>query len=254
MKKYFFFDIDGTLRSGMGGPVPQSTLCCLSELRAKGHFIATATGRMQKDAVRRTAELGIINHVADGGWSITLNGEIVHMRPLPADACRSFLRQLDELRIPWAITTENEFRRITPDERFIERLNDGYFETVVTPGLNADTELPMYKIFVPCRQEEMQGLEYFGLSWVKYSEECTFIEPVDKAAGIRKMMTLLGAPMEDVVVFGDGTNDINMFRSEWTNIAMGNACALLKEKADYITADCDKDGIYLACKHFGWVE
>ena len=28
----------------------------------------------------------------------------------------------------------------------------------------------------------------------------------------------------------------------------------LKEKADYITTDCDKDGIYNACKHFKWID
>ena len=31
-----------------------------------------------------------------------------------------------------------------------------------------------------------------------------------------------------------------MFRPEWLNIAMGNARAELKEKADYITTDCDR--------------
>ena len=45
-----------------------------------------------------------------------------------------------------------------------------------------------------------------------------------------------------------------MFRPEWLNIAMGNARAELKEKADYITTDCDKDGIYNACKHFKWID
>ena len=28
----------------------------------------------------------------------------------------------------------------------------------------------------------------------------------------------------------------------------------LKQKATYITDSCDKDGIYNACKHFGWIE
>ena len=55
-------------------------------------------------------------------------------------------------------------------------------------------------------------------------------------------------------MFGDGYNDLSMFRPEWLNIAMGNARAELKEKADYITTDCDKDGIYNACKHFKWID
>jgi hydroxymethylpyrimidine pyrophosphatase-like HAD family hydrolase len=34
---------------------------------------------------------------------------------------------------------------------------------------------------------------------------------------------------------------------------MGNAIDELKKKATYITTDCDKDGIYNACVHFGWI-
>ena len=60
--------------------------------------------------------------------------------------------------------------------------------------------------------------------------------------------------INQAVVFGDGYNDLSMFRPEWLNIAMGNARAELKEKADYITTDCDKDGIYNACKHFKWID
>ena len=74
-----------------------------------------------------------------------------------------------------------------------------------------------------------------------------------ETVGVKKMMDILGAPYEDVVVFGDGLNDVSMFLPEWTSIAMGNAKAPLKELADYITDDCDKDGILKACQHFGWV-
>ena len=58
---------------------------------------------------------------------------------------------------------------------------------------------------------------------------------------------------EDIVVFGDGMNDICMFGQGWLSIAMGNARAALKEKADYITTDVDKDGLWNACRHFGWI-
>ena len=54
-------------------------------------------------------------------------------------------------------------------------------------------------------------------------------------------------------LFGDGMNDLCMFGQGWLSIAMGNARDALKAKADYITTDVDKDGLWNACKHFGWI-
>lgn len=54
-------------------------------------------------------------------------------------------------------------------------------------------------------------------------------------------------------MFGDGMNDLCMFGQGWLSIAMGNARDALKAKADYITTDVDKDGLWNACKHFGWI-
>ena len=74
----------------------------------------------------------------------------------------------------------------------------------------------------------------------------------EKNQGIRDMMEHLGAPLDEVVVFGDDFNDLVMFDPTWTNIAMGNACQELKNKASYITDSNVEDGIYKACEHFGW--
>ena len=49
-KKYFFFDYDGTLAVPRTRSIPRSTLETLDELRARGHFIALATGRLQVNA------------------------------------------------------------------------------------------------------------------------------------------------------------------------------------------------------------
>ena len=59
---------------------------------------------------------------------------------------------------------------------------------------------------------------------------------MEKDKGIKAMMDMLDAPYEDVVVFGDGLNDVSMFIPEWTSIAMGNAREVLKQRADYVTA------------------
>ena len=59
-KKYFFFDIDGTLTTkNPGGIVPESTLRTLAQLRRNGHFICIATGRGQAKALEYSRPLGI---------------------------------------------------------------------------------------------------------------------------------------------------------------------------------------------------
>ena len=56
-------------------------------------------------------------------------------------------------------------------------------------------------------------------------------QPDNKKGGILKMMEILYAPLQDVVVFGDDYNDLDMFDKDlWTCVAMGNACDALKEK------------------------
>ena len=54
------------------------------------------------------------------------------------------------------------------------------------------------------------------------------IEPTSKGRWHQKMMDALDAPYSDVVVFGDGMNDIQMFGDQWFSIAMGNACPSLR--------------------------
>jgi hydroxymethylpyrimidine pyrophosphatase-like HAD family hydrolase len=40
---------------------------------------------------------------------------------------------------------------------------------------------------------------------------------------------------------------------EWTSVAMGNGVPELKARASYVTSNADDDGIYKACRHFGWI-
>ena len=88
---------------------------------------------------------------------------------------------------------------------------------------------------------------------MRYNHDVLFIEPTEKQRGIRRMLDILGAADEDAIVFGDGTNDVCMFGQGWFSVAMGNACDALKARADYITDAVDKDGLWNACKHFGWI-
>lgn len=79
-RKYFFFDIDGTLSTGLTTTMPESAVKCLDLLRQAGHFTAIATGRLQASAKTVADRYGFTNIVADGGWSVTIDGKILEMQ------------------------------------------------------------------------------------------------------------------------------------------------------------------------------
>lgn len=65
----------------------------------------------------------------------------------------------------------------------------------------------------------------------------------DKGIGLEKLCKHLGVPMEKAIAVGDSMNDIEVLKAAGFSAAMGNACAEAKAAADYITADCDHDGV-----------
>ena len=68
------------------------------------------------------------------------------------------------------------------------------------------------------------------------------------------MMNILNAPLEDVVVFGDDDNDLDVFDPAlWTCVAMGNACDALKAQSTYITDANVDDGILNFCLRMHYI-
>ena len=89
---------------------------------------------------------------------------------------------------------------------------------------------------------------------MRYFKGQLIIEPAEKYKGILEMVHLLNGDENDIVVFGDGLNDISMIKKAPIGIAMGNALNQVKEVADFVTKRNDEDGIEYACRHFGWID
>ena len=71
--------------------------------------------------------------------------------------------------------------------------------------------------------------DYHSLVPMRYHETYVVVEPDDKFHGIETMMRHWRGNLQDVVVFGDGLNDVKMFQQAAFSIAMGNAVAELKQ-------------------------
>lgn len=256
-KHYFFFDIDGTLLPSSEDPViPSSAREGIDELRRRGHFCCLATGRseyMSRDLCR---ELGFDNLVSDGGYGITLEGKLLGIRPLDKEKCILLARECDELDIPWAVSPDNNDIRWTRDPRFEELSRHHYMRTLIDENLDMESYPQILKMYVGVPPGEERRITMLKeVPWTRDQALYVFVEPADKAAGIRQVMDYYGAPYEDVVVFGDQRNDLSMFYpEEWTCIAMGNACDEVKARATYVTKDVRDDGLAHALRHFGWID
>ena len=147
MKKYLFFDIDGTLAAGGYGNtyIPDSTKLALKKLREAGHFLAIATGRSQAMAVDYMRELGFENMVSDGGYGVTINGELIGITPLPKDKVVKVIEECKAKNIPWGLQVDNTVVRVAPDNRFEEFTHDIYMATRVVEGLDPNNYDKIYK-------------------------------------------------------------------------------------------------------------
>lgn len=74
-----------------------------------------------------------------------------------------------------------------------------------------------------------------------------------KIKGIEFVLNKLNLTWDNVIAIGDAANDLEMIEKAAIGVAMGNSIDMLKEKADYVSADIESDGVYQALQHFNLI-
>jgi Cof subfamily protein (haloacid dehalogenase superfamily) len=73
---------------------------------------------------------------------------------------------------------------------------------------------------------------------------------ISKGNAVKILAAYYGIKKEEIICFGDAENDISMLEYAGLGIAMGNAEAYVKEKADYVTDTNDNDGVAKAIEKY----
>lgn len=256
-RKYFFFDIDGTLTDDATHKIVPSARYTLKKLEESGHFVSIATGRAHYKTVAFTDPLGFENIVCCGGACLVLQGKVIENDPLDRWRARSILHEADECGLGWLVSLEDSDTVKMKDYRFLEQagLRKELTSYVYDPDLRIDALPEIFKIYLALPKEREETYAWVkSHPYLRMTKDYVVYQHDEKKEGILRMMKAVNGDVKDVVVFGDGKNDLVMFDPQWTSIAMGNGSEQLKKQADYVTAANVDDGILKACRHFGWID
>lgn len=256
MTKAVFFDIDGTLISFKTHRMPESARRALHLLRRAGIRVFAATGRSPNDTAFLKEYFDFDGIVAFNGQYCFDKEGVIYQKPLPENALTEAIPYMEENDIACCFETAegNVFNRV--DER-VRRLLDLVGMSDVEPVCGDVSALSgsVFQLTAYVTEEEEAGLmrRLPGCKALRWYPTFINVTGADggKPVGIARVAERYGFSGNDVMVFGDGGNDIDMLRSAGIGIAMGNAPDEVKAAARYVTDEVDADGIYNALRHFG---
>lgn len=255
MIKAAFFDVDGTLLSFKTHLLPDSTKVALARLREHGVKTVISSGRptyLLPPCIREGFDA-----------YVTLNGQLCYdvdgvfrSCPIAEDDVQAIVGQV-RAGLYDALVLQRS-------RAFANRLSPRIVANGREVGLDYEADdieraldEPVYQFcaYLEPGEEHVIMDATHSVAHTRWTN--LFCDVIPKAGGkdlgVRSVLERLGIEPEEAVAFGDGENDLAMFESVGTSVAMGNAWDSVKERATLVTSHVDEDGIYRACERLGLI-
>ena len=256
--KIIFFDIDDTLRNSKTGFIPSTIPTVFQQLREKGILTGIATGRGIFGVVPEIKALKPDFFVTlNGAYIEDKKGNVIYSNKIARDKVEEYIAWTKEVGIDYGLVGSHEAKLSRRTEMISQAIDPIY------PDLEVDSDFYQKEDIYQMWTFEDQGDDLTlpenlssTLRLVRWHEHSSDVVPISgsKAAGVAKVVDQLGLKPENVMVFGDELNDLELFDYAGISVAMGISHDKIKEKADYITKTLEEDGIFDALEGFGMVE
>ena len=256
--KIIFFDIDDTLRNSKTGFIPSTIPTAFKQLRDKGILTGIATGRGIFGVVPEIKALKPDFFVTlNGAYIEDKKGNVIYSNKIAKDKVEEYIIWTKEVGIDYGLVGSHAAKLSRRTEMISQAIDPIYPDLEVDPDFYQKEDIYQMWTF------EEQGDDLIlpdtlasTLRMVRWHEHSSDVVPISgsKAAGVAKVVDQLGLKPENVMVFGDGLNDLELFDYAGISVAMGVSHEKIKEKADYITKTLEEDGIFDALEGFGMVE
>lgn len=259
-KRIIFIDYDGTLINGADGVYTPTarTRTALRALRRAGHELILSTGRslcfLEPDVLELFA-----GSISENGAHIAYGGNVYRNLEIPPALLRELRADLDGRGVVYVL--ESTDRCTTPDVRapYYQKVMR-YFNLPlekVTPTADAPgTVYSKFMVFAESRPvlEDIQRRWSGVFDLVPHHLlPCAdgMLAGTSKGEGVRLLCERLGILVQQAVAIGDSKNDLEMFQTVGTAIAMRVHAPALDQAAAFVTGSVAEDGVVQALYRLG---
>ncbi|MCP8993795.1 bifunctional Cof-type HAD-IIB family hydrolase/peptidylprolyl isomerase [Streptococcus sp. CF9-1] len=256
--KIIFFDIDDTLRNSKTGFIPSTIPTAFKQLPDKGILTGIATGRGIFGVVPELKALKPDFFVTlNGAYIEDKKGNVIYSNKIAKDKVEEYITWTKEVGIDYGLVGSHAAKLSRRTEMISQAIDPIYPDLEVDPDFYQKEDIYQMWTFEDQGDDlRLPDALASTLRMVRWHEHSSDVVPISgsKAAGVAKVVDQLGLKPENVMVFGDGLNDLELFDYAGISVAMGISHEKIKEKADYITKTLEEDGIFDALEGFGMVE
>lgn len=253
-------DLDGTLLNSLSS-IPDLNIRVIRELQRQGHLFNICTGRICQSARFYASHFEPqTSIIASGGSIIRLEDRTFYK----AVQDRVLLEKIYDIAVDFGITSTFQ----SEDTLYISNRIPKFF-TKLSHDMGVPREQRVIMRSIRDKSEFLENIEaYVFVSLMclnpeksrRLRETLTSVSgisvtspfhgvldvttvPVDKGTSIRRLAEHFDMAKEDIIIFGDGENDLAMTEAAGISVAMGNAVASMKQRADRIAPTNDKAGV-----------
>lgn len=255
--KAIFFDIDDTLIDKESHTLPQSAIDAIEALDAKGHIIGIATGRARYFADWVIEQLPVQACVTINGQYVQYQGETIYRNAITPEDVRKTIAFCQEHGFSYGCIGEHETKLSSKTGEIANVLKHWFDKYDADPNFHETTTIYQMWVFIPEEHEANNAFpQDTNVRMVRFHELAVDVVPTDgsKANGLEQFLAHVNMTAEDLIVFGDGLNDIEMFELAKTSVAMGAAHPKLKAIATHVTDGVLENGLAKAVKQLGLID
>lgn len=261
-EKLVFLDIDGTLLDH-GGIVYPSTREAIERARRNGHRLFLCTGRQRCFVDPQILGMGLTEGVFSAGANVICEENMIFHRSFEEEYYKKAVEVLLAGNSIFCLETvegalvygemQTEYSELIS---MLLKMNFIFLKELPPSMSQVDKIVVFHSEYSPEQLAAKLGEEFqvVSMSYSFLGEGAEIMQAsLNKASGIQKVLEYYHRQQSDTIGIGDGANDLEMFDFCGISVAMGNAVSQIKERADFITADIKKDGLYLAFEKLGLI-